>query len=116
QGGGVGAADAHPAGTRFHQPVDHPQQRGLARPRGADQRHDFTLRDGQGDVIDDGAGAIAAGQVLDLDHAGAVLSAGPGAGAAWAVSSPSATPATSASAMVGSAPSSTRSMAVWFSP
>ena len=66
--------DSDDALIGYLQPVERAQQRGLSRTRGADDRDDLTLGDGQIDTIQYGLISEALLQTLNLNHRTALLS------------------------------------------
>jgi hypothetical protein len=62
------SAEADAAGGRLDQPVDHLQQRGLARPGPANQCEQLTLLHLQRHRVDHGGRAVAPGEAIDVDH------------------------------------------------
>jgi hypothetical protein len=58
-GAHVIAFDMHGAGFALGQPVDEPQQRGLAGSRGADDGEEFSFVDFEGDVVERLAAFVA---------------------------------------------------------
>ncbi|ELP47394.1 30S ribosomal protein S5 [Mycobacterium avium subsp. paratuberculosis S5] len=61
-------ADLDGAAVGLFQPDDGLEQRGLADPVGADDADDAVARQGEGQVLDQGAPVVALVQVFDLDH------------------------------------------------
>ena len=99
----IDAVDADRAAGRRDQPVDHAQQRRLAAARCADERGDRAALHRQRYVVDGDHVAEAFADSFDLDH--------PARPFASDVAASNTTAAASASAIVGIAPSSTRSAA-----
>src|SRR5687768_5963633 len=94
------AVDADLAGGRLDEPIDHAQQRGLARARGADDGRDLPVADGETDAVDNPELEIILGERVELDHARGL----PRTLTISTVAS-STTAAAKASATVGTAPS-----------
>src|ERR1700728_3911426 len=105
---GVVAIDQHPAAARLNQAIDHAQQRRLAGAGSAYDHRDGVAFDHHRRLIDHRDGAVALGQIVDGNHCRARFMV--------STSASSSTAAEKASATVGIAPSSTRSIAVWPMP
>ena len=50
----------------------HPEHGGLARARWADDRHLLAAGDVEAEIVEDGEGAVALGDVVEADHGGGV--------------------------------------------
>ncbi len=74
-GAGVLAMKQHLAGVRRLQPRDYPQQRGLARSRKSQQRHQLAGFDMQVDIVNRDEVAELLSYVLELDTHAAALTA-----------------------------------------
>ena len=113
--GGVKAVQQHRACIGHVQPGDDAQQRGLARARWPEQRHQLTVGDVQVQVVADHGGAKALAQVADFDaHAGFLSSPASRFWACKRCSSPYCRPSVT-SASAASSEATAKAAANWYS-
>src|SRR5690606_7451531 len=107
------AINPHHTRIWLDQTIDHPQERCLARARGADHGSNRAWRHGKADTVNDHAAIIGLGQRVNFDHPAGLRTAEP-----WqrSISASINTAAANARIMVGTVPSRTRSMAIWLMP